>query len=122
MGYLDNKNFFSHSYTVEKFKLAVLTGLVSGEGLPVLQMAIWSSYPHMVKCNYPFQISSHRGINLSNETLLKKFCHYLIREICRHFSFLSSPADERKGDLGVDKIQLLQLYNYKENKIFSSKI
>lgn len=123
MGYLDNKNFFLTVAQVEKFQLVVLTSLVSGEGLPFLQMASWSPYPHMVKCNYPFWISSHRGINLSNEILLEEFCHYLIREICTDIS-VSYPLQQtrEKGDSGVDKIQLLQLYNYKENQIFSSKI
>lgn len=44
-----------------------MTDLVSGEDIPTLQMAICSSYSHMVKCKQPFQIYYHRGINLINE-------------------------------------------------------
>lgn len=67
ISYLNGKLFFLAVAHMEKSTEMEPTGPFSGEGLPVVQMVIHSSYPHMSSAIIPFRFFSHRIIIVINE-------------------------------------------------------
>lgn len=64
ISYLNGKLFFLAVAHMEK---STEMEPFSGEGLPVVQMVIHSSYPHMSSAIIPFRFFSHRIIIVINE-------------------------------------------------------